>query len=42
LSLVSITYGNGYVDDNEEPNDINVRKVMSLLEKVEVSFKLRN
>jgi hypothetical protein len=33
-------YGNGYVEDNEEPNDINMRKVMSLLEKVEVSCKL--
>lgn len=33
-------YGNDYVDDNEEPNDINMRKLMSLLEKVEVSGKL--
>jgi hypothetical protein len=33
-------YGNSYVDDNEEPNDTNMRKVMSLLEKIEVSGKL--
>jgi hypothetical protein len=32
-------YGNGYVNDNEEPNDINMRKVISLLKKVEVSGK---
>jgi len=40
LPLVSIVYGKGYVEDKKEPNDIHMRKVMSLLEKVEVSYKL--
>lgn len=33
-------YVNGYAEDNEEPNDIIMGKVMPLLEKVEVSCKL--
>jgi len=39
LPLVSTVYGSGYVEDNKEPNDINMRKVMSLVEKVKVSCK---